>query len=111
MCGACGNLIRGSPLPILCVSCATDGETREESNNRINSNSGRKVTGGDRNGGGDEDELAVGTMLLRSLQFLQFNAHEIAAWDNDEGKSVFLGGGLFLTLALFNHSCDPAIVR
>ena len=86
-----------------CTFYATDGDKAEESNNGINSNRESK--------GANEDELAVGTVLLRSLQFLQFNAHEIAAWDGDQAKSVFLGGGLFLTLALFNHSCDPAIVR
>ena len=42
----------------------------------------------------DEDELIVGIILLRSLQFLQFNAHEVAGWDSGNSKSVFLGGGL-----------------
>ena len=26
-------------------------------------------------------------------------------------KSVYIGAGVYPTLALFNHSCDPCIVR
>lgn len=53
---------------------------------------------------------------MRFLQILQFNAHEISELEikgNNlkDWKSIFLGGGLYPTLALFNHSCEPAIVR
>lgn len=63
------------------------------------------------------EELFVGELLLRHLQLLQFNAHEIselqleAPMKLNSARSVFLGGGLFPTLALFNHSCDPGIIR
>jgi hypothetical protein len=52
-------------------------------------------------------------LILRSLQSSQFNAHETSGWDPHRTKdnSVSLGGGVFPTLALFNHSCNPAIVR
>jgi SET and MYND domain-containing protein 4 len=46
---------------------------------------------------------------------LQMNAHEIAelqqATKQDSGVSVFIGGGLYPTLAMLNHSCEPGIVR
>lgn len=65
------------------------------------------------------DEQYVGSLLLHNLQLLQFNAHEIAELQYDpehpgdvmKGNSQFIGGGVFPTLALFNHSCEPGIVR
>nr|CAD7438443.1 unnamed protein product [Timema bartmani] len=60
------------------------------------------------------DHLLVGGLLLRHLQSLQFNAHEISELqlgNKGESKSVFLGGGLYPTLALFNHSCNPGVTR
>lgn len=70
-----------------------------------------------------EDEQFIGGLILRHLQILQFNAHEISELQNsnpDQQKSVIIpanyenvtiGAGLYPTLALFNHSCDPSIVR
>ena len=64
-----------------------------------------------------EDEVFVGGLLLHHLQILRFNAHEVSELQLEKSgklntaRSVFLGGGLFPTLALFNHSCDPGIVR
>lgn len=64
-----------------------------------------------------QDEVFVGGLLLHHLQILKFNAHEISELQLESSRklnaarSVFLGGGLFPTLALFNHSCDPGIVR
>lgn len=59
------------------------------------------------------DELFIGGLLLRHLQILQFNAHEISQLR--KGASGFeaacIGAGLYPTLALFNHSCDPSLVR
>lgn len=31
--------------------------------------------------------------------------------DLSKGKSLFIGGGVFPTVALFNHSCNPGVVR
>ncbi|GLG99499.1 SET and MYND domain-containing protein 4 [Gryllus bimaculatus] len=62
-------------------------------------------------------ELFIGGLLLHHLQLLQFNAHEISELvldkdaDLETGQSIFLGGGLYPTLALFNHSCDPGVTR
>ncbi|XP_014292302.1 SET and MYND domain-containing protein 4 [Halyomorpha halys] len=58
----------------------------------------------------------IGGLLLQNLQLLQFNAHEIfdlqiSELDFSKSKSRFIGGGLYPTLALFNHSCDPCFVR
>ncbi|GLV37710.1 SET and MYND domain containing class 4 member 3 [Carabus blaptoides fortunei] len=66
-----------------------------------------------------DNEIYIGGLLLHNLQVLQFNAHEVAElqFDSDypgeldRAKSQFIGGGLFPTLALFNHSCEPGIVR
>ncbi|KAF6205866.1 hypothetical protein GE061_020040 [Apolygus lucorum] len=61
-------------------------------------------------------EMAVGGLILRHLQSLQFNAHEISEMiftspDPKTWKSIFVGAGLYPTLALFNHSCEPSIIR
>jgi len=64
-----------------------------------------------------EDEVYIGSLLMHFLELLQFNAHEVAQFEqpsktSQEGaKSVFIGAGVYPTLALFNHSCDPCIVR
>lgn len=47
---------------------------------------------------------------------MQFNAHEISELqfkgkDDSIGTSTFIGGGLYPTVAFFNHSCDPGVVR
>ncbi|XP_041974587.1 SET and MYND domain-containing protein 4 isoform X2 [Aricia agestis] len=69
-----------------------------------------------------EDVAFFGSLLLKNLQVLQFNAHEVFELQcprpkpgqniiKHNGKSVFLAGAVFPTLALFNHSCDPGVVR
>ncbi|XP_075232521.1 protein-lysine N-methyltransferase SMYD4-like [Lycorma delicatula] len=63
-----------------------------------------------------DDELYIGGLMLHNLQFLQFNAHEVSELDIkddgiDKATSLFLGGAIYPTLSLFNHSCNPAIVR
>lgn len=65
------------------------------------------------------DEAYIGGLLLRHLQSLQFNAHEISELTNTTSvgsqettyKSEYIGGGVYPTVALFNHSCDPSIIR
>nr|CAH7730447.1 unnamed protein product [Callosobruchus chinensis] len=68
------------------------------------------------------DEAYIGGLILRHLQLLQFNAHEISELINNKKvvlevgiqaryENVTIGAGLYPTLALFNHSCDPSIVR
>lgn len=53
----------------------------------------------------------IGALVLRNLQVMQFNSHEVYELRKDGAKTVFLGGGLYPTLGLFNHSCNPGIVR
>lgn len=62
------------------------------------------------------DELYITELLLRHLEILQFNAHEVSEFQiqNEEvenGVSKFIGGALYPTLALFNHSCNPGVIR
>lgn len=70
----------------------------------------------------NDDEVYFGSLILRHLQLLQFNAHEVSELKNlskpvqVEGtmtkyENATIGAGLYPTLALFNHSCDPSIVR
>jgi len=63
-----------------------------------------------------EDEIYIGELLLHHLQVVQFNAHEVSEVqipnDNVETSgSECIGAGLYPTLALFNHSCNPAVIR
>lgn len=69
-----------------------------------------------------DDVALLGGLILKNLQILKFNAHEVFELQctkpkvgqniiKHEGKSVFLAGAVFPTLALFNHSCDPGVVR
>lgn len=69
-----------------------------------------------------EDVALFGSLILKNLQILQFNAHEVFELQcpkpkvgknliKHNGTSVFLAGAVFPTLALFNHSCDPSVVR
>lgn len=70
-----------------------------------------------------KDNVAlIGGLILKNLQILQFNAHEVFELQcakpkanknviKHDGQSVFLAGGVFPTLALFNHACDPSVVR
>jgi len=47
--------------------------------------------------------------VLHFLQSLPCNAHEIT--DVINGETVEIGAGVFSTLSLLNHSCDPNVVR
>lgn len=69
-----------------------------------------------------DEELYIGALLFRHLQLLRFNAHEISELTNPSKpinvrglisnyENITIGAGLYPTLALFNHSCDPSIVR
>ncbi|XP_050077242.1 SET and MYND domain-containing protein 4-like [Anopheles maculipalpis] len=62
-----------------------------------------------------QEQHFIGGLLVHNLQLLQFNAHEVSEMiretPDDIGNSTFIGGGLYPTLALFNHSCDPGVTR
>ena len=63
-----------------------------------------------------EDLAFIGGLILRHLQSNPCNAHEIselqlnlnsvATSETDE-----IASGIFATLSLFNHSCDPSVTR
>ncbi len=58
----------------------------------------------------------VGGLLLSHLQSFPCNAHEIPELElrrNDIANSlpVEIGAGIYSTLSLFNHSCDPVVNR
>ena len=36
---------------------------------------------------------------------------QVSKTSQEGAKSVYIGAGVYPTLALFNHSCDPCIVR
>lgn len=63
----------------------------------------------------DEDVTFIGGLMLHNLQLLQYNSHEVFDFlkskQNNARQTVEIGAGLFPTLALFNHSCNPGIVR
>lgn len=55
-------------------------------------------------------------LLVRNLQLLQFNAHEI--YETVRGnhqfsgaKTIYIAVGIYPTGALFNHECCPAVAR
>ncbi|XP_031826876.2 protein-lysine N-methyltransferase SMYD4 [Nomia melanderi] len=64
-----------------------------------------------------EPEIAVAGLLLRHLQLLQFNAHEV--FETRPGKDhrfrgsrpVYIGVAIYPTVARFNHDCYPAVTR
>ncbi|XP_011695563.1 PREDICTED: SET and MYND domain-containing protein 4 [Wasmannia auropunctata] len=65
-----------------------------------------------------DEELFIAGLLLHNLQLLQFNSHEISELVRPKGektlakaKSVFIGGGVYPTVAMLNHSCNPGVVR
>jgi hypothetical protein len=61
----------------------------------------------------------IGGLLLRHLQSISCNAHEISRLKIvDEGKQPMansfangIGAGIYAVLSLFNHSCDPHVTR
>ncbi|XP_012257200.2 SET and MYND domain-containing protein 4 [Athalia rosae] len=64
------------------------------------------------------EEIFVAGLILHNIQLLQFNAHEISelirpkgAVTLDRSKSIFIGGGVYPSVALLNHSCNPSVIR
>ena len=58
----------------------------------------------------------AGGLLLSHLQSFPCNAHEIVEFDLDPEAVATstpheLGAGIYATLSLFNHSCNPAVTR
>ena len=65
----------------------------------------------------NETEISlVGGHLLHHLQMLPCNAHEISELKLDRlavatSCQEEIGAGIYATLSLFNHSCDPSVTR
>ena len=65
-----------------------------------------------------EKEEFIGTLLLHFSNSLPQNIHDIALLETSEvrrwvnsAEIKSLGAGVYLTAALFNHSCDPSFMR
>ena len=65
-----------------------------------------------------EKELFIATIILHFTNTFPQNVHDIALLQTPESKRWVnaaqiksLGAGVFLTSALFNHSCDPSFMR
>ncbi|XP_050521268.1 SET and MYND domain-containing protein 4-like [Daktulosphaira vitifoliae] len=61
-----------------------------------------------------DDEAFIGSLILHHLELLQFNAFEVSEIQDSSGNdqhSIFIGGSVYPTLALLNHSCNPCVVR
>ncbi|XP_063838050.1 SET and MYND domain-containing protein 4 [Ostrinia nubilalis] len=61
-------------------------------------------------------ETCICEMIIRNMQILQFNAHEIYETIRGEhsfsgSKPVYIAVGIYPTGALFNHECYPAVAR
>ncbi|XP_046398326.1 SET and MYND domain-containing protein 4-like [Ischnura elegans] len=118
---------------VKCLREWTEFFEEEESTAQQQSAAPEDATNGDAL---NDDDLLVGDLLMHHLQMMQFNAHEvfevemgsqapnattpapsvaemIVGEEEDIGawRSVGLGGALYPSLVLFNHSCEPGVVR
>ncbi|XP_031636986.1 SET and MYND domain-containing protein 4-like [Contarinia nasturtii] len=63
----------------------------------------------------EDDRIFIGELILRNLQILQFNSHQVfdllKSSKTGARQTVAIGAALYTTLCLFNHSCNPSIVR
>ena len=66
---------------------------------------------------GMQKVIIVASSLLKQIQMLPCNAHEVSELDLkantklSESELKEIGSALFTTLSLLNHSCDPSVVR
>lgn len=60
-----------------------------------------------------KEEVMIGELFLKYLKILRHNAHAIREMQNYKmaENSVEIGVGLYPTIALFNHSCDPSVIK
>ncbi|XP_071875031.1 uncharacterized protein isoform X3 [Bombus fervidus] len=65
----------------------------------------------------NDREIAVAGLLLKHLQLLQFNAHEVfeTRLGNEHrfrgSRPLYIGVAIYPTVARFNHDCYPAVTR
>lgn len=63
-----------------------------------------------------KDLAFIGGLILRHLQSNPCNAHEVSELQLDlnsvaTSESSEIASGIYATLSLFNHSCDPTVTR
>lgn len=64
-----------------------------------------------------EDEMMIGSLILRNLQVVQFNAYEVCEFlmesrRNYRKTTTFgLGLAIYTTASYFNHACAPDVTR
>ena len=65
-----------------------------------------------------DDELYVGSIVLRLINVCPCNCHDVSEFESPTldkfggaCTKVSVGAGIFPTLALLNHSCDPSFMR
>ena len=61
-------------------------------------------------------KLCIGSHILKQLQMLPCNAHEVSELRVDKSSIADselkeIGSAIYATLSLLNHSCDPSVVR
>ncbi|ESO97141.1 hypothetical protein LOTGIDRAFT_143433 [Lottia gigantea] len=62
------------------------------------------------------EKCVIGGHILRHIQMLPCNAHEVSEfayreYDLPNSQTMEIGSGIYATLSLINHSCDPNVVR
>ncbi|CAF0717739.1 unnamed protein product [Brachionus calyciflorus] len=66
-----------------------------------------------------ENQWFIGGLILRHLQAISCNAHEVSELKLSDAKknamasssAEAIGAGIYAILSLFNHSCDPHVTR
>ena len=63
-----------------------------------------------------DDQIYICSLLLSHLQSLPCNAHEISEFIYHRlapltSSCAEIGAGIYATLSLFNHSCNPNVIR
>ncbi|XP_041366619.1 uncharacterized protein LOC121381395 [Gigantopelta aegis] len=64
----------------------------------------------------DEEHALIGSHILRHIQMLPCNAHEVSEleWNSSDfelSEVCEFGSAIYPVLSLINHSCDPSVVR
>ena len=68
------------------------------------------------NNTGDNNKLLIASHLLKQIQMLPCNAHEVSELelsgsDYASAELKEIGSAAYTTLSLLNHCCDPSVVR
>ena len=64
----------------------------------------------------DEDLAYIGSLVLKHLQVIPCNAHEVSELQLSldsvaTSETAEVASALYATLSLFNHACDPSVTR